>query len=263
MRAATSLIVGLALLAPPLKAQETVGTLGSWDGVSSVPALSRDAWSASVGQTFLAPTSAAELTSFSFMLGYFPFFFPDDLDLQFYAYVMGWDGTGVTDMLWRSPLQAGETDFDLVRRDFAPTGVSLTPGGTYVAFLSTLEVPFDPLTGIPAYQNVGLVPFDSYAGGSIVQNLSPDFATLTSTPWVVDPDGADLAFEARFRTLGGSTVVPEPGSVILLATGLLGLGSVAALRRRGGGRAGEDPLEDETWSTLGARNGKGGVVCAS
>lgn len=227
MRNLTLLLLGFSMLVAPLGAQESIGTTDAWDGLSSAPLLTRDFYASAVGQTFLAPSYDARITGFSFYMGYFPYFPPFDQDTQFYAYLMGWDGVAPTDLLYRSPIQPGETGTTLVRRDFQiSTPLFLSPGSQYLAFLSTLEA--DPFLGYLAYQNVGLVATDPYAQGMLVQHMAPDFATLTSTPWMPDAT-ADLAFEARFQPTG---TVPEPGSGLLLATGLLGLAGVLWCRRR-------------------------------
>lgn len=218
----------LSLTVAPLSAQ-TFGSTSGWDGVTSAPTLSRDFFAAAVGQSFSTPAYQTVLTSMSFFLGYSPFFPPADQNLQYYAYVVGWDGAVATDLLYRSALQSGSTTFPgLEERTFLPS-VALSPNAQYLAFLSTHEAdpydPFDPFA-VPAFQNVGLVPGDFYSSGSIVQSQATDFNSLTAGPWVVDP-AADLAFQATLERV--VVEVPEPSSALLTLTGLLGL---AVLRRR-------------------------------
>lgn len=232
---------GLLTVALPAfsEAQTTVSTVAAWDGLSSAPLLGRDAMPSTVGQTFTAPTGVDALTGFSLFLGYAPFFGFNDTDLRFYAYVFGWGTTGPTTELWRSALQAGESDLALAERDFTTAIIPVTAGQQYVVFLSSLEAdPFDPgtdcfstpLLPCPAYQNVGLIDGDAYAGGSLVQSVAGSFDELTDAgAWLVDQNG-DLAVTFRFRNSGTvappTTPVPEPAAPSLIAVALAAFAAV-------------------------------------
>lgn len=216
-----------------LQAQPIVSTLPDWDGAAAAPLLSRDFVSASVGQTFTTPNDAAALNGVSLFLGYSPLFFPFDQDLRFHAYLFGWNGTTLTDLLWKSSIQEGAIEIDLTAQAFDIGGVPLAAGGQYAVVLSTLEAdPFDPalafITQFPSYQNVGVVDFDAYTGGALIQSYSDNWGDLLTAPWLVN-ETADLAIELRFAPRV-DVVVPEPSTFALLASALVLLGVPAARR---------------------------------
>lgn len=229
-----ALVIGLMLPdASRLYAQPTVSTLPSWDGVSGAPLLTRDFSAASVGQTFTTPSNALALNGASLFMGYSPIFFPFDQDLRFHAYLFGWNGSTLTDLLWSSPVQDGATDIPLAERAFDVGSVPLAAGGRYAVVLSTLEVdPFDPglafVSMFPAYQNVGLVDADAYTGGALIQSFANSWADLQTSPWFVE-QSSDLAIELRFAPRV-DVVVPEPSTLPLLAAAF-GLFVLLAARR--------------------------------
>lgn len=223
-----------APIVPRLHAQPTVTTLPDWDGTTNAPLLSRDFSPASIGQTFTTPTDASALNSMSLFLGYSPLFFPFDQDLRFHAYLFGWNGTTLTDMLWKSAIQDGATEIDLSAQAFDIGSVALAAGGQYAVVLSTLEAdPFDPglafITQFPAYQNVGIVDFNAYTGGALIQSYADNWADLLAAPWLVN-ETADLAIELTFEPRDVGVIVPEPSTFTLLASALALLALPAARR---------------------------------
>ncbi len=231
---AVGLAFALALSSrPALHAQPIISTLPDWDGVTAAPLLSRDFTSSSFGQTFTTPNDASALNSISLFLGYSPLFFPFDQDLRFHAYLFSWNGSTVTDLLWRSPVQNGATEIELSAQTIDAGSVPLAAGGEYAVVLSTLEAdPFDPdlafITMFPAYQNVGLVDFDAYTGGALIQSFADNWDGLLASPWFVD-ESTDLAIELQFAPRV-DVVVPEPSTFVLLACALL-LCAVPVTRR--------------------------------
>jgi hypothetical protein len=233
--------VAIVCLAPPrLEAQPLVSTTSAWDGSAALPLLSRDFSPTSIGQTFTTPSDAAALNEMTVFLGYAPFFFPNDLDLRFHAYLFGWNGSALTNLLWRSPVQHGATDLPLEPRMFNVGGIPLVAGSQYAIVLSTLEAdPFDVsgafITSFPAFQNVGVVDADAYGRGTLIQSFEADWSALQVSPWLSEP-AADLAIELRFAPRG-VVVAPEP------STGLLVAPAVALLALRIRRRATSPTLE--------------------
>jgi hypothetical protein len=222
--------------APQLSAQPVVSTTVIWDGSTAFPLLSRDASSSSVGQTFTVPSGAVALNGLTVFLGYAPFYFPDDLTLRVQAYLFDWNTSTSTlgNLLWTSAAQDGAMDVPLEARVFSVGGIPVVAGNQYAFVLSTLQAdPFDAAglagSSIAAYQNVGLVDLDSYAGGALIQSVQSDWATLLAERWLTEPD-ADLAFELRFapREVG---VVPEPSTVLLLVPAAVLLLALTVRRR--------------------------------
>ena len=191
---------------------------------------------ASYGQSFTVPTgsSLTNLTEFDFWLR-------DNAitgTTPFYAYIFGWDAatrqTGGS-YLFRSTAQnytgaATPTEFS-----FVTGGLNLTAGQTYIAVLSSVEFPDAPLGLRPGVTQTTAWPNDTYAGGSSFVRFGPaGLTTLTGGAWnLAGGTGTDLAFRATFAAPGGgpTATIPEPSSVALVATGVLGLALLG--RRRG------------------------------
>jgi hypothetical protein len=171
---------------------------------------------ATYGETFSAPTSGGtSLTSFSFYMGnpYVPG------DIQLSAYIATWTGSNIGTVLYSSPMvdYANIGDAELT---FDTGGLALTGGADYVAFLSVSGY-YGDSAGESYLSSGGGIP-----GGSFVyDNNGGDFAALSTDTWS-GPNSPDLAIDAEF---GSSSSIPEPGTVTLLGTGLVGL---VALRRR-------------------------------
>lgn len=232
-----SLVAITVLLATPASAQTTIETVSFWDGLMQVQPMGKPN-TATYGQTFIAPASDNVMQSFSFFLR--------DLgggaDLQFQGYVAAWDPTvGFSrltgPLLFESAVRSGPTTTStFTRYDFDVGGLTLTPGVSYVAFLSASGL-FDAFPVEEALSSWGLVPTnggDHYIGGGFVFNNSGnDFGLLSSSAWS-GFGTSDLAFEMVFENAVDPTVIPEPSTVLLMGTGmgilLLGL---ARSRRRG------------------------------
>jgi hypothetical protein len=106
---------------------------------------------------------------------------------------------------------------------------SLNPGGTYVLVLSQNDNSPMGTTYGDGFSQTGMGNFTAAefgCGGSAPFCQSPFFPQRDGN-WAVDISGVDSATDI---TNNGGGAVPEPGSMLLLATGLT---SLMLLRRRG------------------------------
>jgi hypothetical protein len=233
-----SFLAFTVLLAAPVSAQTTIETTSFWDGLMQVQPFGKPN-TATYGQTFVVPSSDPVLNSFSFFLR--------DLgggpDLRFQGYVAAFDPTiGVTRVvganLFESAIRSGPTTIgSFTRYNFDVGDLALTPGATYVAFLSASgHFGVIPLSNATAsWGQIQTDAIDPYGPGHFVFNNSGDDLSLLSTTSWLSFDGGDLAFELQFAggaEPSGPTVVPEPSTVLLVGTGMAILLLGIARRRR-------------------------------
>ena len=174
-----------------------------------------------LGQSFVTPAGATSLTSFSFFLSRGAFLPGGANDFTFVARVQAFSpgGVPVGPVLFESAARtlSASSPLNVVAEQlFATGGTAVTPGASYVAYLTALDAP--PTGG----RFVAYYATDQYAQGR-----------------VYGASDGDLAFVAQFA----GTTVPEPGTWLLVATGCVAL--AASARRRSGrgtaGRAGRRP----------------------
>lgn len=179
------------------------------------------------GQTFVSLGN--QLLSFGFYA-----FGPWTVLGSFQAQIFAWNGSAVTgSALYASSPFAPVTSSGWI--DFSAGGVGLNSGSSYLALISmaTNTTP----AGCPnCYWNLGRDLQNPYAGGHDVFTTfltsPPSLSDVQTAVWNTLTQAApgndqDFAFRATF-----TTVTPEPGSIVLLATGLVGIGLVMRRRRR-------------------------------
>ncbi len=169
-----------------------------------------------IGETFTAPITG-DLTNFQFTLN-------TSTLASLYGMVFGWNGTNPTTELWRSMVIPGTAGLF----DFNPTGVGLTQGQTYVAFLSTYGLENNSglatvgtcLTFVGctsnSIPNLGTLVFGNVLGSGLVFNR-------------VVNNSQDATFSATI-TDAVTPAVPEPATWAMILIGFGGIGF--AMRRR-------------------------------
>jgi hypothetical protein len=169
-----------------------------------------------VGETFTAPIAGA-LTNFQFTLN-------SSTITSLYGAVYAWDGSKPTALVWQSPvisgIGAGQNGAGLF--DFSPTGVNVTQGQTYVAFLSTYGIANN--SGLATVADC--LPFAGCNSNSI-----PNLGNMAWANVLADgPTWSSVNFrDATFSVT--ISAVPEPSTWAMMILGFAGVGFMAYRRR--------------------------------
>jgi hypothetical protein len=171
------------------------------------------------GQSFTVPDGATALVGFSFV-----FASNGSLPSTVRGVLMRWDGSqGVGPVRYASASRLAGPCCQLLEEAFVTNLLPVSAGEQYVAFIEQMDGTV--VHGIAAIDDAFV---DSYAGGRSVQT------SCTTTVVVACGWGSaawDRDFVARFNS---TTVVPEPRSVMLLASGGASCLALVARRRRRG-----------------------------
>jgi hypothetical protein len=167
------------------------------------------------GELFTAPTNGDNnLTSFSFYTG-------DPIDsgnIITGAYIATWTGSNAGSLLFSSAqITYDNNGNEKVSVDTG--GLALNGGAEYVMFLSTSN--YHGQSSGSTYISQGST--NPNLLGFVYSNNGGDFNSLFTSPWS-GPLTPDWAVDLEFST------VPEPGSLLMLGTGILG--GIGVLRRK-------------------------------
>jgi hypothetical protein len=207
------------------------------------------------GELFTAPSSAdTNLQDFGFYMG--STFTEGDIKLQ--AYIATWTGTQAGTLVFSSPVfDYANTGNDFIT--FNTGGLPLTPGGSYVAFLSISEQYGNSVGQAYVSQGSEAIP----GGAFVYYNNGGDFSLLFSNPWDAQGLKPDWAFNATF-TSGSSCAWsngPDLPSAAVRSVGVYfpANGKFYAVGGRSSDSAGSDfihPFEYDpgtnTWTTKSA-----------
>ena len=158
--------------------------------------------------------------------------------------ILEWDGSApVGPALFTSaPITPTNTDPTGVADEFTiAVGLTLDPTKVYLALVSAVDQGVaNQLSPVPFGCNHGFclpaLP-DLYPGGGLVfiqtafDPVTQMFRGIDDQPYIVSlGDQADMTFEATFNS--SLTATPEPASMTLMATGLIGIAGFARRRRK-------------------------------
>jgi hypothetical protein len=196
-------------------ADDVINTIPDWNGNvgdNSNPLLRSTGFS--IGEVLTVPIDG------NFVLNGFSILFDNpknsniNLTADLIQFLPG-PGEGVGPILFQSVVFTPSSPAPQVE-SFDTGGLKLTPGGTYMLFVTTLNTPECGSTGNLA-GFVGLAPGSSYSAGSVWSNSTPCGNGL-GFQWQKTPQYANevFAFSADFA-------VPEPATLALLGAGLAAL----------------------------------------
>jgi hypothetical protein len=181
------------------------------------------------GEAITTPAGATNITSFSFWL-------QGDTGFEFQSFVSAWDNTNYAltgSMLYLSPVTT-LADGNMDEFTFSGLNIPVTPGTIY-QFGVTIDNVFGADSGF----------YSEYLGGDILSNGNSTYyfdwsndlgnSSLLYTNWNTAgaggcADNGGACGQAAYLVNYSGSAIPEPGTMTLIGSALLGLGVL--LRKR-------------------------------
>jgi PEP-CTERM motif len=219
----------VALIALPAGAQ-TIQTDPSWNGTNTISSFGYPNTS-TYGEAITTPAGGTSVSSFSFWLN-------EAAGFQFQAFIAPWDnnnylipGGGLSAAIYLSPIQTVSQGGSLVEYTINNVNTAVTPGTIYM-----FGITIDNVYNQDAQFGAGSQGGDIFANGNstyyFAWNNDSGNGSLLGENWNNEGcanNGGSCGNAAWIVTYNSGTT-PEPGSFILLGTGVLGLAGV--IRRK-------------------------------